>query len=268
MGNAGGTDRRRLRGDGIAAQTPPPRSDVARDQTRVSAASPPPPPSASASSPFSRLPAPALALVASFVVEPGVELVGFRVRALNSGADLARVCTSWRAHLVGSACGYIGRPRREVPRARLVDGLTVSHDVRGGGTGLEFARNLLVDGNEGWNKWFAHPTTTAWIKLGVRRVEGAPPSRLVGYAVKSANDCPGRDPTEWQLLADGEEVHRVGGADGDSFSFTRRYEWRFFELPAGPALPNEVVMNISRNRSGGGLQMAQISLFEEMLVDE
>jgi hypothetical protein len=41
------------------------------------------------------------------------------------------------------------------PESRHKFSVSASHDIMGGGTGGEFAHNLLSTGTEPWNKWFA-----------------------------------------------------------------------------------------------------------------
>lgn len=83
--------------------------------------------------------------------------------------------------------------RVEVPYERL--SVRVSGDVRGGGTGREHAGNLLVEGTQSWNKWYSVNGAPHWIEVTV----SGPAIHLSRYSLRSANDCPHRDPTGWDI---------------------------------------------------------------------
>ena len=162
-------------------------------------------------------------------------------------------------------------------------------DVRGGGTGREFLRNLGVDGKLPWNKWFdAGAGGSSWVHAMLGR-----PTRLVGYALMSGNDCPHRDPTDWEvtsmrpeqrpaaevtsmrpiqrpaaelaralrgkLSVPGEPIvlHAVEGHD-----FKNRYEWAVGRLP-GTEVSN-VGIRINKSRGGRDIQLSQVLLLEEV----
>jgi hypothetical protein len=70
------------------------------------------------------------------------------------------------------------------------------------------SQNLLTpvtdeDGSEPWNKWLSgNGASTAWIQQTLQET-----LHIVGYSLASANDCPERDPTSWELLG------KVAGSD-------------------------------------------------------
>ena len=145
-------------------------------------------------------------------------------------------------------------------------------DVRGGGTGREFLRNLGVDGKLPWNKWFdAGAGGSSWVHAMLGR-----PARLVGYALMSGNDCPHRDPTDWEVTSmcpdrrpelvrahtlsgpgDPIVLHEVEGHD-----FKNRYEWAVGRLP-GTEVSN-VGIRINKSRGGRDIQLSQVLLLEEV----
>ena len=145
-------------------------------------------------------------------------------------------------------------------------------DVRGGGTGREFLRNLGVDGKLPWNKWFdAGAGGSSWVHAMLGR-----PARLVGYALMSGNDCPHRDPTDWEVTSmrpdrrpelvrahtlsgpgDPIVLHAVEGHD-----FKNRYEWAVGRLP-GTEVSN-VGIRINKSRGGRDIQLSQVLLLEEV----
>lgn len=63
--------------------------------------------------------------------------------------------------------------------------------LHGGGTGREFPYNLLSHGQEPWNKWYQVTSNQSWVLI-----EFTKPVTFVGLGIKSANDCPHRDPDE------------------------------------------------------------------------
>ena len=83
----------------------------------------------------------------------------------------------------------------------------------------EVPQYLLDDGTKapnqfGTSKWNAATRGPVTLEIKVR----GPPIRLGKYALKSANDAPGRDPKTWDLIAvcaDGSErvVHAIGSHD-------------------------------------------------------
>lgn len=132
-------------------------------------------------------------------------------------------------------------------------------DVRGGGTGREFVHNLGIDGKLPWNKWYdASAPGSSWVQASLGR-----PARLVGYALMSGNDCPHRDPVDWEVtsMSSGGEplvLHKVEGHD-----FARRYEWAVGRLP-GKEVGN-VGVRITKARGGRDIQLSQVLLLEEVL---
>jgi hypothetical protein len=92
--------------------------------------------------------------------------------------------------------------------------LTAAGDIRGGGTGREHLINLHHDSNEAWNKWVhllpgkvfrsLKPISSSSSSVSsslISWVEGAftHPKHLTKYRMKSANDCPNRDPYIWDF---------------------------------------------------------------------
>eukprot|EP00759_Apiculatamorpha_spiralis_P032160 PhF_6_TR33690/c0_g1_i7/m.49394 len=66
---------------------------------------------------------------------------------------------------------------REVNRSIIE--IEVTSDVQGGGTGYEYARNLLVDGAFHWNKWYTTSTTPQTITYTLKR-----PDPIHAYAIR------------------------------------------------------------------------------------
>jgi hypothetical protein len=74
--------------------------------------------------------------------------------------------------------------------------LTASNDYRGGG-GKECVEDLILDGEEGWNKWLADGVNEAWVMMDFKGEDHT----VRGISLKSANDAPHRDPQVVQILA-------------------------------------------------------------------
>ena len=67
--------------------------------------------------------------------------------------------------------------------------VSVFRSVEGGGTGEEFAENLKKDGDSPGNKWYDCYPGETWIEANFKK-----PVRIKFLQLKSANDCPRRDP--------------------------------------------------------------------------
>ena len=74
---------------------------------------------------------------------------------------------------------------------------------------MEFPQNLVSGGEEPWNKWYADSTQRSWVMLEFQQA-----ITFNGLGLKSANDCPQRDPEQatvfifnsrtagWEQIAD------------------------------------------------------------------
>jgi len=98
--------------------------------------------------------------------------------------------------------------------------VTAEFDVRGGGTGGEFVKNILSGGEEAWNKWYQGKSATSWVLVDFN----GDVRDLTGFAFKSANDVPSRDPKHVDVYAwiEGEtDKTQIGSYD---LSFDARWE--------------------------------------------
>lgn len=140
--------------------------------------------------------------------------------------------------------------------------LSVSGDVGGGGTGLEYATNLFNESTEDWDKWVVPGyVTEAWADITPANGESI---MLAGYALCSANDSPHRDPVKWELRGTctdtGEEevLHEFD----DASVFSERWQWVHFNLPT-PRPVSNVRLNITGVREPGDcMQLGHFHLFE------
>ena len=103
------------------------------------------------------------------------------------------------------------------------------------------------------------PYTPATLEI---KVSGQP-IRLAKYALKSANDCPDRDPKLWDLIAvcpDGSErvVHAMGSHDR---KWSRRWQWR--EWPCNHDFEASCFrLRIQDNHGLCGTQLGQLALVQ------
>ena len=92
---------------------------------------------------------------------------------------------------------------------------------------------------------------------------------LTHFTVSSANDVPGRDPTEWEVQGsnDGEEFTTIFSHDGDSFWTERLQVIRFdadedFEVQkVGYRFFRHVTYNTVANPGGAYFQIGEIEFF-------
>ena len=87
---------------------------------------------------------------------------------------------------------------------------------------------------------------------------------LAKYALRSANDCPGRDPAEWKLFGVSEEGEQqlLHSVDESNAWGGQRWSWREFEVAvnAGPFVTFR--LEIAKNNGEDCTQLGQIRLFE------
>jgi hypothetical protein len=118
----------------------------------------------------------------------------------------------------------------------------------------------------GTSKWCAGTRGPVTLEIKVR----GPPIRLATYALKSANDVPGRDPKRWDLIAvcsDGSErvVHAMGKKDR---KWPGRWQWR--QWPCNHNFEaNCFRLRIHDNHGdGGSTQLGQLRLFQYLSTEE
>ncbi|WP_157244393.1 GH92 family glycosyl hydrolase [Nonomuraea typhae] len=115
----------------------------------------------------------------------------------------------------------------------------------------EVKENLL-DGDVN-TKWLVF-AGTGWVSVKL-----AKPIKVVRYALASANDAPERDPRDWRLEGsdDGRNWTAVDTRAGETFD--ARFKTREFEVAAAaPYLHYR--LNVTRNGSGGIVQLAELQL--------
>ncbi len=136
----------------------------------------------------------------------------------------------------------------------VVSSIRATGDCCGGGTGREFVENLLNPGEESWNKWFFHLDARATVTLAL-----AMPVVISDVGLKSANDCPHRDPVDFDLLGlmRTKEVWRI---QVRRHTFTRRWQTFCFQTKSN-APCDEVQLCVHRTGSPHEVQLGQVKLF-------
>lgn len=67
-------------------------------------------------------------------------------------------------------------------------------DKNGGGTGQEWPWKCLYNNQGPGDKWITDAGGRGWLKYKFKK-----PLMIRGYGLKSANDCPNRDPKHFEL---------------------------------------------------------------------
>ena len=103
----------------------------------------------------------------------------------------------------------------------------------GGGTGLEFYPNLKKPGNDYGNKWLDSISSETWIKAVFNDKKTGQFVRMI--SLKSANDCPERDPAKIEFYGKTFENKNKDFellSEEDDVVFEDRYQFLDFYIPA------------------------------------
>lgn len=144
-----------------------------------------------------------------------------------------------------AACGKVN-----VQNLEKINGddwkVTVSASIEnGGGTGQEYPDNLKYWENSAGHKWLDNKSREkTWIEA-----EFLEPTQIAFLQLKSANDCPGRDPYEIkiEIKEDIEGDYELIG-HFDNIKFYSRYEVRDFNINSNKKI-KFLKINILRNKS-------------------
>lgn len=135
-------------------------------------------------------------------------------------------------------------------------------DVRGGGTGEEFVENLTKDGDRPGNKWYDGSAGETWIQADFNT-----PTRIVFLQLKSANDCPERDPyhVTFYVKKNKEEFKKI--MTFDNLIWEKRYQLQDFNVDSLEEVDTFKIV-IHKNRSfalknnwESGTQLAQVIFY-------
>ncbi|KOV68240.1 alpha-mannosidase [Streptomyces sp. AS58] len=110
----------------------------------------------------------------------------------------------------------------------------------------------LVD-TEPTTKWLTF-TPTGWVEFDLDK-----PSKVVTYAITSANDHDERDPVDWTLKGstDGQDWKTLDTRSGESFA--ERFQTKTYDIPADAAAEyRHFRLDVTRNKGGGILQIADV----------
>ena len=87
-----------------------------------------------------------------------------------------------------------------------------------------------------------------------------PPIRVFRYGLKSANDCPKRDPKCWTLTAMvGDKEHVIHSVPSNP-KWTRRWQWRYW-VTGQQVLSNTFYLTIKGNHGTMDTQLGQLQFF-------
>lgn len=119
------------------------------------------------------------------------------------------------------------------------------------------AGSMLFDNNFTSSKWYESASSTAWVRVDFGSGNAY---AINAMSMTSANDYPGRDPKDWQLLgsnndSDWDTIGTTTGAD-----FVDRFETQYFVYSNTTAY-RYIKWNITANSGDGQCQAEEIELF-------
>jgi len=138
------------------------------------------------------------------------------------------------------------------------------NSCEGGGTGQEFTRNLLIPGDGPGNKWYDHVSHGTWIQLSLKS-----PRVVSMFGLKSANDCPERDPSCFSFYGVADNGEKILLYTAYDVEFEERYLWKMFSVNNTQAFKTyflDITANLNvtkKDNWGSGTQLAEISLYEQ-----
>ena len=142
--------------------------------------------------------------------------------------------------------------------------VSVFRSCEGGGTGQEFYTNLQKEGDSPGNKWYDPSSGSTWIQAEFKE-----PQLVRMIKLKSANDCPERDPYEIMVeVKYGKDLdfHKYK-QHFDDIIFDNRYDFQDFYLE--PEKYQTIRVHIIKNKSmkdyshwGTGTQLAEFVLYQ------
>jgi len=160
-----------------------------------------------------------------------------------------------------------GAPFRDLPNAVPYERLSVNCATRS--VGREHAGYLLTEAQRapeaahGTAKWNVNSRFPKPLHISVK----GRPVRLAGYQLRSANDCPGRDPRSWTLEGvtvggQREVIHIVDGFG----PWPGRWSWQKWSVDTSLEC-SEFILTILNNNGEGCTQLGQLCLVESEVVD-
>lgn len=141
--------------------------------------------------------------------------------------------------------------------------VSVYRSCEGGGTGQEFYTNLQVPGDSPGNKWYDYCSGETWIQADFKE-----PKNIRMLTLKSANDCPERDPAKISVMVKYEKSSEFEVIDViDDIVFSTRYEVQEFHLCPDSKIKT-IRLQINLNKSmkdssnwGSGTQLSECNFY-------
>ena len=96
------------------------------------------------------------------------------------------------------------------------------------------------------------------------------PVRLSKFGLKSANDCPDRDPVKFKLDAINEEGHEVplyDVAEDEFIIWDERWQWKEWEVNHEFRC-SKFIFEVKANGGSGSTQLGQIRLHAHAITEE
>jgi hypothetical protein len=146
-----------------------------------------------------------------------------------------------------------------------IEDWTVSayRSVNGGGTGEEFTENLKKEGNTPGNKWYDCSSGETWIQADFKE-----PHKVILVELRSANDCPERDPYEISFFVKYTQKDELELYEKFTLKWEERYQIKKFKLYLKDSLTCFKII-IHKNRSlvdegnwGSGTQLCEVIFYE------
>ena len=138
----------------------------------------------------------------------------------------------------------------------------------GGGTGLEFTTNLQVPGDGCGNKWYDPSSGETWIQCDFKDKKKGHKVRII--ALKSANDCPERDPSK--IVFYGKSLNQKSSdwvelSIEEGIEWQDRYEFQSFYIPHDTYTSIKIVIKENKiftkeKHWGSGTQLCEVVLYE------
>ena len=131
------------------------------------------------------------------------------------------------------------------------------------GEKVEFLLEEREHNDNGTSKWLSTASS------GLLTFTSSEPVRLSGFAMKSANDCPERDPCRWKFFAvndAGEQILIQETGDSEDAKWgSDRWTWKEWQVNYGENefFSHKFVLDILSINGSSNAQLGQFKLFEK-----
>jgi hypothetical protein len=141
--------------------------------------------------------------------------------------------------------------------------VTAYRSVEGGGTGIEFTDNLRIEHESPGNKWYDCCEGETWIEATFDK-----PRRIKFFQLKSANDCPERDPYSFSVqVRNNLDSEFITINKFNAIKFSDRFQCLDFKIDTvEPVTAFRITIHSNRSLAecdnwGSGTQLAQIRFY-------